>query len=263
MPPICSGAFATSVRDIVNKQVELGIDVVNDGEHSKSNFAAYTGRRIGGFEPIDMPFAYTGKSRDMLEFGPVYEENRAMYAARPSRQAMTRRHQAFACTGPVHYKGQADVAVDVHNLKAATAGSPATEAFMTSLSPNMVVSLYRNRFYKTDEEYAFALADVMREEYKAITDAGIILQIDDPRLITTYDRDPSQESRGLPEDDPEADRGHQLRAARHPRGDGAVSHLLLDERSAARARPGAEGLCRPHAHDQRTRLHVRGGEPAS
>lgn len=181
-----------SVRDIVNKQVELGVDVVNDGEHSKSNFAAYTGRRIGGFEPIDMPFAYTGKSRDMMEFGPVYEENRAMYAARPSRQAMTRRHQAYACTGPVHYKGQADVAVDVQNLKAATAGTPATEAFMTSLSPNMVVSLYRNRFYKTDEEYAFALADVMREEYKAITDAGIILQIDDPRLITTYDRDPSQ-----------------------------------------------------------------------
>ena len=181
-----------SVDTIVKKQIELGMDVVNDGEHSKSNFAAYTGRRIGGFETIDLPFAYTGKSRDMLEFGPVYEENRAMYAARPSRLAMTRRHQAYACTGPVHYTGHDAVKIDIANMKAAMAGTSATEGFMTALSPNMVVSLYRNRFYKTDEEYAYALADVMREEYKAITDAGLILQIDDPRLITTYDRDPDK-----------------------------------------------------------------------
>ncbi len=180
-----------SVHEVVKKQVELGMDVVNDGEHSKSNFAAYTGRRIGGFEPIDLPFAYTGKSRDMMEFGPVYEENRAIYAARPSRVAMTRRHQAYACTGPVRYIGQGDVKMDIENFLAALEATPAHEGFMTALSPNMVVSLYRNRYYKTDEEYAYALADVMREEYKAITDAGIVVQIDDPRLITTYDRDPS------------------------------------------------------------------------
>ena len=66
---------------VVAKQAELGVDVVDDGEHSKSNFAAYTGRRIGGFELTDKFFAVTTVSKDMLEFGPVYEENRAMCAA--------------------------------------------------------------------------------------------------------------------------------------------------------------------------------------
>src|SRR5689334_14006716 len=82
-----TSALDKSIRDsvmaIVAKQVELGIDVVNDGEHSKSNFAAYVAQRIGGLTPTDGNYFFGGKSRDMLAFGPVYEENKAMYAARP------------------------------------------------------------------------------------------------------------------------------------------------------------------------------------
>src|SRR6202012_3657474 len=101
-----------------------------------------------------------------------------------------RKPQAYGCTGPVRYVGQAEVQTDIANLKAALAGKPATEAFITALSPNNISLYYANRFYKTEEEYLVALADAMHEEYKAIVDAGFLLQVDDPRLATHYDRHP-------------------------------------------------------------------------
>jgi 5-methyltetrahydropteroyltriglutamate--homocysteine methyltransferase len=180
-----------SVNDVVKRQSELGIDVVNDGEHSKSNFATYLPRRLTGLEPVDVTFEWTGSSRDKLEFGPVYEENRAIYAARPSRLEAPRGHRSYACTGPIQYIGQADVQRDIENFKAAMSETGAMEGFMTALSPNMLVPRCPNRFYDSDEAYAYALADALREEYRAITDAGIIVQIDDPHIITVYDRDPS------------------------------------------------------------------------
>jgi 5-methyltetrahydropteroyltriglutamate--homocysteine methyltransferase len=183
-----------SVREIVERQVELGIDIINDGEHSKANFASYLGgRRLGGFElePEDVAFTYAGSSRDQLEFGPVYEENRAMYAARPSRLAAPRKPRSYVCTGPVTYIGQSDVQRDIANFKSAMDGTSAIEGFMTALSPNMLVPRYRNHYYNSDEEYAYALADALREEYLAITEAGIVVQIDDPHIVTVYDRDPS------------------------------------------------------------------------
>jgi 5-methyltetrahydropteroyltriglutamate--homocysteine methyltransferase len=128
----------------------------------------------------------------MLEFGPVYEENRAMYGARPSRLATPRRHQAYVCTGPIRYIGHADVKADIDNLKAAMADKTAVEGFITALSPTNVANYYANRYYKSYEEYSFALADAMNEEFKAIVNAGFILQIDDPRLITQYDRQPDK-----------------------------------------------------------------------
>jgi 5-methyltetrahydropteroyltriglutamate--homocysteine methyltransferase len=179
-----------SILDIVAKQVELGIDVVNDGEHSKSNFAAYVAQRIGGLTSSEGNYFFGGKSRDMLAFEPVYEENRAMYAARPSRLAVTRRHQAYECTDPITFTGQTAVKADIDNMKAAFAKTPATECFMTALSPPMIISLYPNKYYKSDTEYGFALADAMNVEFKMIVDAGFILQVDDPRLITLYDRQP-------------------------------------------------------------------------
>lgn len=180
-----------SVQDVVKQQVDHGVDVVNDGEHSKSNFATYLSRRLTGLEPVEVTFEWTGESRDKLEFGPVYEENRAIYAARPSRLAATRGHISYACTGPIRYVGHDEVQRDIENFKAAMSGTPAIEGFMTALSPNMLVPRYPNRFYKDNDEYAYALADALREEYLAITDAGVIVQVDDPHLITLYDRTPN------------------------------------------------------------------------
>ena len=85
---------------------------------------------------------------------------------------------------------QAAVKADVENLRAALNGLPAEEAFITALSPSNVALYHRNEYYKTEEEYLFALADAMHEEYQAIVDAGFVLQIDDPRFATHYDRYP-------------------------------------------------------------------------
>lgn len=182
--------MAQSVEAVVARQVELGIDVIDDGEHSKSSFSAYTARRLSGFEPVAAPFGYAAQSRDMQAFAEVYAEQRAIYGARPSRIAAPRQPQAYACTGPIRYVGQADVQTDIANLKKAIAGKTVAEAFMTALSPNNVALYYENRYYKTEEEYLTAIADAMHEEYQAVIDAGFLLQVDDPRLATHYDRHP-------------------------------------------------------------------------
>jgi 5-methyltetrahydropteroyltriglutamate--homocysteine methyltransferase len=179
-----------SVAEVVKEQLEDHIDVVNDGEHSKSSFSAYTGQRMGGFEVSDTPFGHVGASRDRIEFKAVYEENAAIYAGRPSRIQVPRKHQGYACTGPLRYIGHDAVKTDIENMKAALAGRRAHEVFMTALSPNNVALYYENKYYKNEEEYSVAIADAMREEYKAIIDAGFLLQVDDPRLATHYDRHP-------------------------------------------------------------------------
>ena len=179
-----------SVRDVVRKQVELGMDVVNDGEHSKSSFVAYPYTRLGGFEPTGQTVGARGPTRDSLAFPAVYEEQRVMYAARPSKVGKTATRPTLVCTGPITYIGQAEVQADIENLRDAMRGSAATEGFVTALSPNNIALNYRNEYYRTEEEYMFALADAMREEYTAIVEAGFVVQIDDPRLATHYDREP-------------------------------------------------------------------------
>jgi 5-methyltetrahydropteroyltriglutamate--homocysteine methyltransferase len=94
------------------------------------------------------------------------------------------------CSGPISYVGQAEVAADIANLKAAMAETQAQEGFITALSPSNLEVFYRNDYYRTAEEYLVALADAMHEEYKAIVESGLVLQIDDPQLVTYYDRTP-------------------------------------------------------------------------
>jgi 5-methyltetrahydropteroyltriglutamate--homocysteine methyltransferase len=185
-----------SVAEVVAKQIDVGVDVVNDGEHSKSSFSAYTGQRLSGFELTDVPFGHVGTSRDRTEFGPVYEENAAMCAARPSRIEVPRRHQGYVCTGPIRYVGQKALEVDIANMKAALKGKPEREVFMTAISANNVAMYYGNTYYKSDEEYTYAIAEAMREEYEGIVKAGFLLQIDDPRLATHYDRHPELDIAG-------------------------------------------------------------------
>jgi 5-methyltetrahydropteroyltriglutamate--homocysteine methyltransferase len=139
---------------------------------------------------LDEPRQKREETRDRLQFGAVYEDFRTMCAARPLIKAMPRQRQAFACTAPVCYRGQADVKTDIANLGAAMSKQSFTEGFITALSPNNVALYYPNRFYATDADYDVALADAMREEYKAIVDAGFVVQVDDPSLATHYDRHP-------------------------------------------------------------------------
>jgi len=115
---------------------------------------------------------------------------RAMYAARPSNIAKRRSRATLACVGPITYTGQDRVQADIDNLKAAMRSTGAERGFLTALSPTNVAPHYRNEYYGTEEEYLVAIADAMHAEYTAIVEAGFLLQIDDPRLATYYDRTP-------------------------------------------------------------------------
>jgi 5-methyltetrahydropteroyltriglutamate--homocysteine methyltransferase len=164
----------SAVKEIVQKQIELGLDVIDDGEYSKPSFVTYVNDRLGGYE-ADPNAPRRGSWADSRE-GLAFPE---FYASAPARNVR------MVCTGPITYRGQALVQRDIANLKAAI-GDAKVEAFMPAISVANIEDWMLNRYYKTQEEYLFAIADAMREEYKAIVDAGFLVQIDDPRLVSYY-----------------------------------------------------------------------------
>jgi 5-methyltetrahydropteroyltriglutamate--homocysteine methyltransferase len=181
----------SSVIEVVRKQADLGIDVVDDGEHSKSSFAHYARARIGGLERRNEPPRYLGTpTRDALAFPGVYEEMRVMFNARAEKIGKPRGMLAMVCCGPIKYIGHAELKADIANLKKAIDGLDVAEAFITAISPTNLEMYLPNEYYRSDEEYLVALAEAINEEYRAIVDAGFLLQIDDPRLITYYNRTP-------------------------------------------------------------------------
>jgi 5-methyltetrahydropteroyltriglutamate--homocysteine methyltransferase len=166
-----------AVGDIVRQQAELGIDVIDDGEYGKPSFVSYINERLGGYEvdKVAGPRNQWSTSREGLSFPEFYAQTHA-----------ASRHTHMVCTGPVTYKGQAPLKRDIDNFKAALKDVKVEQAFMPAISPTNVEDWQRNAYYKTAEEYVFAIAEAMREEYRAIVDAGFLLQIDDPRLVTYY-----------------------------------------------------------------------------
>jgi 5-methyltetrahydropteroyltriglutamate--homocysteine methyltransferase len=179
-----------AIFDIVKRQADLGIAIVNDGEHSKVSWMAYARARLGGLTEIDSPVRFRGATRDSMAFPAAYEDMKIMMAARsgdfvPKRKV---RPKAQICSGPVSYVGHDELKADIENLKRAASHVGAGELFMTAISPSNLELYYENEYYASDEEYLAALADAMRVEYKAIVDAGLLLQIDDPRMATHYNR---------------------------------------------------------------------------
>lgn len=167
-----------AVSEIVHKQVECGIDVPTDGEQSKLGFFAYVNERLDGFEgkPGPRPAMFEAEVNEFPEYYQQYFAN-----------AMLGRTLAplvqFACRGPVSYRGQAAVKRDIGNLKAAIQGLEPADVFMPAVSPSGVG---KNEYYRTQEEFLFAVADALRNEYKAIADAGFVVQIDDPFLTEVF-----------------------------------------------------------------------------
>jgi 5-methyltetrahydropteroyltriglutamate--homocysteine methyltransferase len=184
------GRVRRAIGEIVKQQADAGIDIVNDGEHSKVNWMAYARARLSGLEEIDSPVRFRGATRDSLAFPQTYEDMRVMLAARSGALVAKRtvRPKAQVCSGPIAYIGQEEVAADIENLKNALNGVSTEDAFITAISPSNLELYYENRHYASDEEYLAALAEAMRVEYKAIVDAGFVLQIDDPRMATHYNR---------------------------------------------------------------------------
>ncbi len=175
-----------AVRDVVRAQVAHGIDVVDDGEMGKPGFVNYVNDRLAGFEPARAGARpqWSG-SREIESFPEFY----AWFEKQMSGSGTTSR-QRMVCTGPISYKHNGALARDIANLKEATATSGVEDVFMPSISPATVEAFQTNEYYRTDEEFLFAIAEAIREEYLAIVEAGFVLQIDDPRLVTHYVRNP-------------------------------------------------------------------------
>jgi 5-methyltetrahydropteroyltriglutamate--homocysteine methyltransferase len=195
-----------AIGEIVARQGELGIDVVNDGEYGKAMRAAvdygawwsYVYDRLGGFELREEQArqgraAWTHGSKERKEFADFYtmeasagQQGTASGGAAAPTGTSTARLYGLTCTGPVKYSGQAAIQRDIANLKAAIGKAKIEDAFMTAVSP-ATLQILPNAHYKSREEYSWALAEAIGEEYRAIVDAGFILQIDDPALVDIYD----------------------------------------------------------------------------
>jgi 5-methyltetrahydropteroyltriglutamate--homocysteine methyltransferase len=175
--PIPAGAEhvdpARATNDVVQQQRACGIDIVNDGEFGKVNFLRYVHDRLSGMTMRDPKAgeqhsanAMTNRDRNMF---PQYFAAKGRIA-RP----------IIECTGPISFTGQAAVAADIANVQSALTAVGGGQGFLTAVSPNMVSLSMPNAYYRSEEEYRIALADAMHDEFRAITDAGLLLQVDDP-----------------------------------------------------------------------------------
>jgi 5-methyltetrahydropteroyltriglutamate--homocysteine methyltransferase len=198
--------LADSVAEVVRKQRDIGIDIPDDGEFGKpmaSNYDYgawwnYAFARMEGFAPPDsVPESAHKKSsvaeltlttytnrRDWQKFSEFYQDPESTGSLKGSAaRRLTRRP---VCIGPIKYTGHAALADDISNLKKAVAAAGVEEGFMCAIAPGSFAR-GEDRHYKTEEEFVFAAAEAMREEYKAIVDAGVVLQIDDPSLPSNWD----------------------------------------------------------------------------
>jgi 5-methyltetrahydropteroyltriglutamate--homocysteine methyltransferase len=179
-------AFAARVKsavaEVVKRQEEAGIDIMADGEMGRIGFIPYVNERLTGITPsAALPANYWGTSREYQAFPEFY----AWAAQMPGTAGQTGRTR-WVCTGPVSYKGVAALQQDIATLKVALAGVRHEEAFMPAVSPANLANWNRNEHYNSEEEYLYALADALSVEYRAIIDAGLVLQVDDPLLASYY-----------------------------------------------------------------------------
>jgi 5-methyltetrahydropteroyltriglutamate--homocysteine methyltransferase len=159
-----------AVRDVVRRQAKAGVDLVSDGEMSKISYATYIKDRITGFEG-DSP---RQPPQDLEEF-PGFLRRQASSGGTPT-------YNRPCCVGEIHVKDMGPVEEDIANFRDALAGADVTEGFMNAASPGVIALFQPNQHYPDHQSYLEALAEAMRPEYEAITDAGLVLQLDSPDL---------------------------------------------------------------------------------
>jgi len=201
-------ALSKAVADVVRQQIEAGVDIVDDGEMGKSTWITYLYERTSGLEsrPIDATSTILPPSRDRQHFPGAYAALDALDAAASQASTGAAADEApaagtfvtWVCTGPMSYDRTA-IDRDLANFKAAldVAGKDISEAFLPVVAPASAYWL-RNEYYGSDEEFVFALADALHEEYKAIVESGALLQVDDAVLMHEAD---TMMSRGESYDD--------------------------------------------------------------
>jgi 5-methyltetrahydropteroyltriglutamate--homocysteine methyltransferase len=179
--PAYDAELRQAVADVVREQVDVGVDVVDDGEFSKSSWGTYINQRVSGFtrDPErDMAINYTG--RDAERFAEFFE-------AQGIGGNVRRWRGADVCVAPIVYVDRHSIERDIVHLKAAVGSTQVTEAFLPVVAPASAAFNAVNDYYKTDEEYVYALADALRYEYLAIYESGLLLQVDDAVLANAYD----------------------------------------------------------------------------
>ena len=194
-----------AVADVVARQVQTGVDLVNDGEYGHSmgqrydygTWWTYVFQRLGGIEltqgelaeipqakakPGEVVLASFAERRDWLAFADAYGDPAAGVAL-PNREGTP----ALVCRGPITYQGHEAVQRDIADMKAAMGAAGVSDGFLNSVAPGSCAR-FGNEYYADDEEMMYACADAMREEYLAIIDSGLILQLDDPAIAENWDQ---------------------------------------------------------------------------
>src|SRR4051794_28571554 len=174
--PAFEALVKSTINDVVKRQADAGIDVVGDGEQSKAGFFAYVRDRLTGFEPGEPePFEVAmGRPREIAAFPDYY---RRFFGRRGPKRVGT--SAPVVCRGPISYVGHEALQVDITNLKAAMQGQNVLEGLMPSIAPRGVG---RNEYYASEADYVEAVANAMREEYAAIVEEGLVVQVDDAWL---------------------------------------------------------------------------------
>jgi 5-methyltetrahydropteroyltriglutamate--homocysteine methyltransferase len=169
-PAALEQRVASAVEEVVRKQAEAGVDVVNDGEMSKPSYATYIKDRLAGFGGSGNTFVY----QDLVAFPNLAKR----VFGDPGRS----RRKTPACNAAIGVRDPQAARTDVAHLKAALAKVKAQDAFMSAASPGVVSLFFRNEHYPSEEAYIFAIAEAMRHEYETVAQAGIVLQLDCPDL---------------------------------------------------------------------------------
>jgi 5-methyltetrahydropteroyltriglutamate--homocysteine methyltransferase len=195
-------ALAPAVAEVVRQQADAGVDVVDDGEYGKVAWTQYVVERLGGIEHREAdPTTMRGGalvSKDRQEFAAFYSVydrvSSTMWlppdlAGRFGDTSLGRLGRWF-CVAPITYRGQQAIRRDIANLQAAVGQVQGrlTEAFLPLAAPASVEASVPNQYYPSEEAYVYALADALREEYRAVVDAGFLLQVDDAFIPYNYDR---------------------------------------------------------------------------
>ncbi len=187
-PDAYAAALTKATSDVVVRQAQVGIDIVNDGEYGKSSWANYVLDRLTGFEARpDTMYEAVWLGRDRVRFREFME-------AEFERGAVG--SPGHACVGPIRYRGHEKIRRNIQDLKAAIAGAPVVEGFLTAVAPASTGYDASNEHYADEREYVFAIAEALREEYLEIVNSGLVLQVDDAVLANMYDelvqQDPSR-----------------------------------------------------------------------